>query len=180
MASVQNAQNPRFNVHRRSQPSGSIQKSKPRRFMYADLPLSQEKKRQSLPANLSENSILPQNTKNPNSQSSKQGRKRRVSESTPGWHPIAKKKRPKSDGDASTSKALRFSPYAGSAQPSPKSEERSLKRVKLIVILFKLKYRVHLFRTNAMYCQNQQHEYQLIVITYILAKRRCLGRLPCH
>jgi hypothetical protein len=126
MASFQNAQNsqnPRFNVHRRSQPSGSIQKSKFARFKYADV-----------------NTILSRNTKNPNSQSSEQERECRESESTPGWHPIAEKKRPKSDGDASTSKALRFSPYAGSAQPSPKSEERSLKRVKLIVTLFKLNF----------------------------------------
>lgn len=88
----------------------------------ANIPLSQEgDRRQSLPANMSQNP--------PSVSKAKQGRKRRVSESTPGWNPIAKKKRPRSEGDMSTARALRFSPYAGSTQPAPKSEERSLERL---------------------------------------------------
>ena len=155
MASVQHAQNPRFNVHRRSQPSGSIQKHKPRRFMYNDFQLNQDGRRhQSMPASLSQQKPKPPQNPNAMQQNAnpaqnpnpppktnsvpigKQGRKRRVSESTPGWHPVAKKKRPRSEGDTGTSQALRFSPYGSSVQPSPRSEERSLKRVKLIVVFF--------------------------------------------
>ena len=148
MASVQHAQNPRFNVHRRSQPNGSIQKNKPRRFMFNDFQLNQDgRRRQSMPASLpqqnprpplnantSEQSANPPQNANPSQNTNslpigKQGRKRRVSESTPGWHPVAKKKRPRSEGDTGTARALRFSPYGSSVQPSPRSEERSLKRL---------------------------------------------------
>lgn len=66
---------------------------------------------------------------NPSTLNVMRGRKRRVSESTPGWHPDPKKKRPASEGDMGTARALHFSPYVAPPEPLPRREERSLERV---------------------------------------------------
>ena len=163
MATVQNnTPHPRFNLHRRSQPNGGIQRNRPRRHMSNEVQFRQDgyNKRRSLPANISQNAAAPisenigvpfsQDAPSPISQnvpthvsqnvnvpisrnadlpSVKQGRKRRVSESTPGWRPTAKKKRPRSEGDVGTVRPSHCSPYSGSTEPLPKCEERSLIRV---------------------------------------------------
>ena len=59
--------------------------------------------------------------------SNRRGSKRRVSESTPGWNPV-NKKRPRSEGDC-TARSLRFSPYATVSQCVQKPHERSLEMV---------------------------------------------------
>ncbi|XP_028406866.1 poly(A) RNA polymerase GLD2-A-like [Dendronephthya gigantea] len=121
MASVQNNQYPRFNLHRRSQPNGSVQKYQPRRYMSNVVPFGQEGNWPRFsPANLPHI---------PSTLNVSRGRKRRVSESTPGWHPDPKKKRPASEGDVSTARALHFSPFVAPPKPLMKGEERSLKRL---------------------------------------------------
>ena len=122
MASVQNNQHAHFNVRRRSQPSGSVQKNRPRpRFTPSTVQLVQEgNKRRSLPATMPQNASVT---------SEKQGRKRRVSESTQGWHPVSKTKRPRSEGDASATRPSYFSPHARPSEPLARNEERSLERV---------------------------------------------------
>lgn len=123
-SSFENNHYTRCNLHRRSQPNGSVQKSRPQRWLHADIPLVQEvNRRQSLPAN-------PSLVLKPVPSASKQGRKRRVSETTPGLRPASQYKRPRSEGDISTSRAIHFNPHnAGVAQLPAKSEERSLERV---------------------------------------------------
>ena len=122
MASAQSNQYPHFNVHRRSHPNGSVQKYRPRRLTSSTVQLAQEgDRRRSLPASISQDTSVT---------SAKQGRKRRVSESTAGWHPVSRVKRPRSDGDVSTSRPSHFSPHARLTDLLPRDEERSLEKVR--------------------------------------------------
>ena len=69
------------------------------------------------------------------SKTNRRGSKRRVSDSTPGWNPTIKK-RPRSEGDTSTARTLRFSPYALPVQHVQKAQERSLERVRNGIFAF--------------------------------------------
>lgn len=69
------------------------------------------------------------------SKTNRRGSKRRVSDSTPGWNPIIKK-RPRSEGDTNTARTLRFSPYALPVQHVQKSQERSLETVRNCIFAF--------------------------------------------
>lgn len=120
MASLQRERTPQFNMPRRSQqPGGQLPKNKHCRYANANIPGQAEPHK--------DESFSARQAKNPGKSAIyKHGRKRRVSESHESLHPVARKKRPKSEGELLMTKSVRASP---SSELKSLTEERSLERV---------------------------------------------------
>lgn len=104
---------------RSQQPGGQLPKNKHCRYANANIPGQAEPHK--------DESFSARQAKNPGKSAIyKHGRKRRVSESHESLHPVARKKRPKSEGELLMTKSVRASP---SSELKSLTEERSLERV---------------------------------------------------